>query len=529
MATKKTTKSAKKAKPVEPEFVPATTHLPELPDVPARALAALAAKVKKAKDVYGKRDLIENLVSYKERSALYGALLRHSVVPFWDESELWGQLAELREDDNEAIKPADVAMLLSKITRFERSKRDKTTRVLPSWPKALDDLALPAYLEDPSAFAGYSDWAEPVKKGFVTVLVRAGALPREALGSKFVRELAELHLEGYGLPSRPAFVQDGAHFIYDEMYDKEQHPAQDFWDFVSIFTSKEAFLSALDDAASQPSFLDEHRSTLMYQHIDVLRRAPIDRLAKHLSKTGLDDSSSRKVHALLEERSDTPAELFSLARQLKEGDTLKSEVALVRGLLRAKDRGEAIDADIDDIFTFASVQTGYKPIDPVLGVTELVAALRTLGHDRARDIAVRIASGEYSLSNVFPVLHAFVEERALIDLAFTRLAAYAYASREIYVGISLFPKGALDLLAEKHDQVLAQGGAARAELVRRGIQGVLAKLAQNGETWDARFDRFLDVHGFEVGIDGKPSYNVDSDYSNYIAPVVLVAVPGLSP
>lgn len=533
MTEKKATKAKKTAKKTAKadDFVPETTSLPDFPGVSSRALAGLAAKVKKAKDSYKKSDAINDLVEWNERAAFWWSLLRHGVVPFWSEPLLWSDLAELRARDEEAAPPRDVALLLSKIQSYKAGGGYKLTLALPSWPKPLDDLVLPAYLEDPSAFAGYEAWPELVRRGFETVLVRAGALPRERLGEGFVRELARLHLEDYGLTERQNLVMNGERWVYDEMYDRQQHPADDFWSFVETFTPKDAFLAALDEEASTPEFLEEHRSSLMCQQIDVLRRAPIPRLAQHLDKCGLDSDSVSRLHALLLERSDAPADLYELARLLvAEGSNqLKGEVALVRGVLRAAERREPIPEDIDELFQLRGVQVGYKPIDPVQGVAETCRALAALGRDRARRVIERAITAEYGFSEAFPVLHAFVEERDLIERAFARLASWRYGSREIFMGIALFPPASLPLLAEQHDAVLATGGPQRAELVRRGIQGVLAKAAQAGSSWDAAFDRFLDVHGYETDIEGKPLHNADYEYSHYVASVLRVAVGGLPP
>jgi len=507
-------------------FVPAKTSLDAFPAVSSRALKGLAAKVKKGKDNYKKSDAIYALVSYAERARFLFTLMRESVVPLWDEPMLWGELADCRAHDPSCGSPADVALLLSKITRYSDSnvRGWSISLALPSWPVTLDRLAFRAYLDDPGAFAAWETWAEPIKKGFATVLVRAGKLDKSHVPS-LAAELAALHLDGYGLWERQLVVDDGK-TVEMELFTNGV-PNASFDRFIEMLTTKEAFFAALDEQTSTEAYLSKPTTSLLYKQIHVLRRAPVQNLARLMGNSGLDANTWSRMATVLEERADEPAALFDVARGL-EGREYLQELPVVRGVLRLAKRGEPIPPDVDALFSFRGIRVPSNFPDEGSGLDDLVLALKALGRDRARAVIERVVKGQWTFANAFPVLYAFHEEQDLVDLAFGRLTTDDGGTGPVLFGIERLGPRALPMLERRHDE-LAAIHPVRGEWIRRGIQLVLAREATARRKWDARYDRFLDVYGFEKDLAGKELFNVDYLYSDQVAGIVRCAVAGLSP
>lgn len=245
--------------------------------------------------------------------------------------------------------------------------------------------------------------------------------------------------------------------------------------------------------------------------------ATIDRLEKRLESEKPDEQSILRYHALFAARSDAVAELVHLSRSTT--NDLAAGAALVVGILRAAEKGETLDARLDDLFGHdKQVAESWELGASWDGLDASVAALSAFGPERGRKIVARLLSTETRFPFACLFLHLFPEDQALHEAMLERLARWKFPSGEVAMGLSLFAPEELSWLVAALPRLGGEGFGLT--LARLGLQGALMRAARRGASWDPTLDSLLDVH--DVWSDS------DTMFASYAARVIRTAVDGLA-
>jgi hypothetical protein len=500
-------------------------------------LETLVRKMKKGRDSYAAMNEMEPYVGWGDRKKLLWHLTREGLLDTWNEPQLWSELV----DGYEHASAEDVAMFLTKVEAYDKAAEDdgsgadagyegyddgyydqgyyeepsqpayESQRLVDFWPSTLDNLTMVAYAENPAAFEPHIEsFSEPVQKGFQLVLRRFGAIGRDGLPDGVVDALASQQVNGGGLPWSVQVVRDGEPVeltIGDAKTSKEE-----FFGFIELFGSvddwAETVLEASLAAEYAPSFdLSE----------DAWPVANLDQLTELLAGTSLHNQAAQKVYAiLLDERDDSPEELFEVARVLVEvhSQDSQSEICATAAILKCKRAGEDVPDGAESLLNLRSPGSptkrhDFKVLEPI------IEALRYLPEDRRVARLLEIFEGQYTGNYAFKGLQAAPDDEQLWEAAFAEAEERASgdsagfsALNSVANGLALVGQSGLPRLEAAYD---ATDNAVLRDGYQRTIIYTLADMVEAGEELPERCDRFVNYVGWEE------VYLAGHNFGNYVA------------
>ncbi len=475
----------------------------------------VVSKVMRVKSDHKKRDTIDEAVGYSERSAYLMFLWRSGRLPLESIPELWEGLrwnGFTSEEVMRFLSDIDAAALKKAWCEF-----------LPSWPRDIDELVCYAYDQDPKPFdEGWKKLPNHAKVGVAFVLARAGK-DRSLWGTTLARRFKQLvkkHVTDHGIGERILWWVDGelqTVHLYERRPEKHNRrfPLPRFYEFIELFGPRETWA----EEVLAVTMKHVKKNGVPWESArDGLALATRDQLLKLLNKSGYE----RFVEEVfLELRDDDAAFLEELALSADRGRGKR--VALCAAKKRL-DAGEAISdalleavqldastyskqwinqpisrlpedqqhrlAYVDSMIDFAEIRTGYTDAQLMFQVFERLPQPQQLAKLNAA------LDSQYGKTAAVPFLH-FADDPELWKKGIAAMQKAEDQSERATVGLSMLPFSALPLLIEAH----ANANKKMKENFLRAVHGMMARMVDAGELWDAKHDAMirtdLPVEGYQ--------------------------------
>jgi len=458
-----------------------------------RRAKELANRILRAGTAFEKMAVLDEVAGFDERHRLLWSLVRKGHLRVALESSLWPELAaSLHEASTD-----DVISLFLRIRKLP--KREAPVQALGIWPLALDEIACRAYAREHERFdALWKIFPAAIRRGFKTMLRRAGKLEREDLPRDLGRLMAQEHVLGKGLHSPMLTFEGGEACVLTEIrlsHDDELGlPTDDFYPFVELFCTREKWNLAVLEAA-----LDCQRDLDPVRARDAFRLAERDQLVKLLRASKYGSRFAPVLYErLLEDRRDTPEDLLHCARELETEREYIGEQCAVVAVTRLAAAKEEIPAEADRYFNFRSY---FAQDSSYLCLDELVLAFRLLPKDRRRAILMdrleHPQHGHAALALIQTLPEPEIMERgvALVrnSVSHSVAALTRWARALATIGPEILPQ--LEEVVLGLDAGRVRDGFVRAILFILGDQCD----ADRDYRVDSRYDCYLQLHGHEGG------------------------------
>lgn len=451
----------------------------------------IAKDIRREGMAFDKMAVIEEAVGFDLRHDLLWQLIRKGQLQSEHESLLWPELAV-------SVHKASTNDVIGFLLRIRKlPKREAPVQALGIWPRSLDEIGCRAYSRDPAPFdIVWKVFPAAVRRGWKTVLRRAGRLGRERMPKDIGKLMAAEYVLGTGLSGTLLTFNEGKVEELVELElchdDELRLPTDELYPFIELFCTREQWnQGVLDAALTCQQDLDPVRAR------EALRLADRDQLVTLLRAMKVGVLQSPLIYrALLDERQDSPEDLLRAARQLADGREYLGEQCVVTAVLRFDEQGVEIPEEVDGLFNFRS----YCLQDHEhLCLDELLRAVRCLPRDRRRALLLqRLAHPQYGHSALALIQTLPEPEIVEAGIALVRSAERLSvgALTRSALGLATAGEAALPAL-EKAVRELAEGRV-RDALVR-AILFVLCDLADGDEGFELDPERevFLQFHGHE--------------------------------
>lgn len=460
-------------------------------EISQRQAKEIAEGVRRAGTGFEKMAVVEEVAGFEARHALLWHLVRKSQLRIEHESPLWPELAA-------SVQTASTNDVISFLLRVRKlPKREAPVQALGVWPRSLDEIACRAYSRDPGPFdIVWKVFPAAVRRGFKTVLRRAGKLERERMHKDMAKLLAAEYVLGNGLHGTALTFGNGnvEEVVEVELCHDDElgTPTDDLFRLIDLFCTREQWeQGVLRAALTCKQDLEPLRASA------ALRLADREQLVSLLRTCKVGVLHSPLVYrALLAERRDSPDDLLYAAAQLADEREYLGEQCVVAAVIRLGERGDEIPTEVDGYFNFRS---HFLRDHHHYCLEELVRALRFLPLERRRKVLLeRLAHPQYghaALALIQTLPEPEVVEAGIALLLRSERYSVAALTR---AALGLATAGVAALPALEQTAVELRDGRVRDALVRT-ILFILSDLAAADEDFelDPRFDALLQFHGHE--------------------------------
>jgi len=468
-----------------------------------KKLAKIAAKVVKKRDEYAKRDALNAACGYPEVGPLLMRLWRSGLLALEQEQSLWQVLAE----HHALVKADELLGLLSKVTAVSETVY---CGHLPGWPRDLDTLVAHVYDLEPAPFeARFGDLPTDMRRGVAFVLARAGVDVGEALDGQ-LDELTSKHVDDYGMEDRILWWVDGELEevqLYDTLPEEghRREPNAHFYQLVELFGTREEWAQALLERVLTKA---ERESTVPWdQTKDALPLMTEAQLVELLNFSGYE---GRVVTAFREWRADDGEALAKLAAACDKGrGKIVANLAVQKLASEGKDMPpallEAMDLNpgspspdwvdqelrampeasrMDPAFIDAAVDFTRGDVPWFPSSNGLFEALACLDESDRQRVYQQQLEDEYARHYVASVL-PFLDDAEIWPKALDVIEDPSGSAASVAFSLGMLPARALPLLVSRH---AGQKKKDEKEMLHHAILLMLARMADRGEAWDAKFD-----------------------------------------
>ncbi len=509
-----------------------------------RSLNAAIKRIAKGKDHWAKKDAIARFCQWNEQVPVLWAMLRAGHLEV-DDVQLWEALSQ----DVTTIDHEDVIKLLSGIASVDHFLNSS----VPNWSGDLDRIISAVYTRDPAPLVAAMEGFSPdVKRGVATLRLRFGDISREDLphdAAWWAKALAQMHLKHYGIGVNAGSAKGAHRYVIwparghdDEKYGLDlwvpdtNRPSVRFYDYLTLFTTLEAWRAAVLALASQQDY-----GLSLPLALDAFAVADVPTLAKCLKAMSDPDVSAWEV--LEHVRTDLgPAELGALTEALDGlGKDRIADIATALTIKKLSAAGEPISPGLMERLNFSGYESGYGS-----GYGKFFEAreryqevLELLPRDVVRaKLIQQLTKAPYYRERALPFVAAFVDDdpkdplwEAALDCLghqaskHTALTHWMLAAKGVALLTKVHGVEGMDRLAAAWDRLTQERSDGKAGIQMRNGLGwalieALLNLAKDGVAWPERHDRFLRYNLWGAGHDGY-------DYHHYISEPLEQALKGL--
>jgi antitoxin component YwqK of YwqJK toxin-antitoxin module len=499
------------------ETVESYTHglLEELAD-DTELMERTADKLAKARDRYGKNDVLRDAVSYNEQTPFLIETVRQGHVDIAADSDLWQKYTE----EPHLLEVDEVIELI----RNGQGDNDGYTPVLPGWPSAFEKAAMRTYSRDPEAFqAALDDLPEERKLGVAFVMARFGEDMSDILDGR-IEQLAQIHAESR-IQDRLLWPGEDGNLEELEIYDA-QVPNENFDRLIELFGSVDDWAQALLEEALGEA--EESVSRIYFPYFKhAIQAASTDQMPALLAGCALDQNTAENIRrALTEWRDDDPAAVAEMAIAIDDTG-LNKWPSVACAILKLREAGEELPdalidaveldsgspslswvdqkihqlADDDHKKDLAHYDTLFSAAEPGYAFPKielLLRAMEELPEDAIRGLIEEAMDSDYGKTKISPYLH-LVDDAELWRRGIEAIVADNYtAGHSVALGLAHLPPSALPLLEAGYEACAKQEDK---KTFHRAIIGVLAGALERGEDVDEEWDEWINFNAVQKKYD----------------------------
>ncbi|MGM0558527.1 MAG: toxin-antitoxin system YwqK family antitoxin [Myxococcota bacterium] len=475
-----------------------------------------AKKIAKARDRYGKEDVLREAIGYNEQTPFLIEMVRHGHFDIASDSDLWQKYTE----EPHLLEVDEVIELI----RTGEGNKDGYTPVLPGWPSAFEEAAMRTYSRDPEAFQNaFDDLPNERKLGVAFVMARFGEDMSDVLEGR-IEQLASVHAETR-LRDRMLWPDEDGNLEKIELYDS-QVPNDNFDRFIELFGSTDEWAQALLQQALGEA--DEAVSRIYFPYFKhAIQAATTEQMPALLAGCSLDQNTAKNIErALMNWRDDDPAAVAEMA--IAVDDTgLRKWPSVACAILELSAAGEGIaDALIDAVELdsgspslnwidqkvhqledddhkkdLAHYDTLFSVAEPGYAFPKLellFRAMKELPEDAIRKLIEEAMDSDYGKTRIAPYLH-LVDDPELWRRGIEAIVEDSYtSSHSVALGLAHLPPAALPLLEAGYNDCDKQEDK---KTFQRAIIGVLAGAAERDEDVDEKWDEWIKFNAVQKKYD----------------------------